>query len=144
MTMHVILEGGAVVAEFAGWNPAAVAAMLHQRGANISPPSVAPTGRLVLGSLEALPATDAGASPPDGKITTGRAWTIGANSATASYTYGDPPPMTAEQARAALAITDGQFEPRWIEDIAAGNEMPARYTAWAERRATLRAIVNGG
>jgi hypothetical protein len=56
----------------------------------------------------------------------------------------DPPPMTAEQARAALAITDGQFEPRWIEDIAAGTEMPARYTAWVQRRATLRAIVNGG
>jgi hypothetical protein len=144
MTMHVIIEGGAVVAEFAGWNPAAVAAMLHARGHNISPPSVAPTGRLVLGALTALPATDAGASPPDGQVTTARTWNVGQDSATAAYTYGDPPPMTAEQARAALAITDGQFEPRWIEDIAAGNEMPARYTAWAERRATLRAIVNGG
>ena len=144
MTMHVIVEDGAVVAELSGWAPAAVAAMLHARGANISPPNVAPVKPLVIGPPTALPATDAGASPPDGKITTGRAWTIGANSATASYTYGDPPPMTAEQARAALAITDGQFEPRWIEDIAAGNEMPARYTAWAERRATLRAIVNGG
>jgi hypothetical protein len=144
MTMHVIIEDGAVVAELSGWNPAAVAAMLYARGHNISPPSVAPTGRLVLGSLTALPATDAGVLPPDGKVTLTRSWTVGKDSATATYTCGDPPPMTADQARAALAITDGQFEPRWIEDLAAGAEMPARYTAWVQRRATLRAIVNGG
>ena len=142
--MHVIIEDGAVVAEFPSWNPAAVAAMLFARGANISPPSVAPTGRLVIGPLVALPATDAGALPPNGKVTLTRSWTVGKDSATTTYTYGDPPPMTADQARAALAITDGQFEPRWIEDLAAGAEMPARYTAWANRRATLRAIVNGG
>ena len=144
MTMHVITEDGAVIAEFPSWNPAAVAAMLYARGANISPPTVAPVSRLPLGPLVALPATDAGASPPNGKVTLTRSWTVGKDSATATYTYGDPPPMTADQARAALAITDGQFEPRWVEDVAAGNEMPARYTAWVNRRAALRAIVNGG
>lgn len=144
MTTHVIIEGGAVVAEFAGWNPAAVAAMLHARGANISPPSVAPTGRLALGSLTALPATDAGASPPDGKVTTARTWDVGQDSATAAYTYGDPPPMTAEQAIAALRILDAQFDPRWFEDLAAGAPLHERFTAWRDRREALRAIVDGG
>lgn len=141
--MHVIIEDGAVVAEFPSWNPAAVAAMLYARGANISPPSVAPVSRLPLGPLVALPATDAGASPPDGKVTLTRSWTIGQNSATAVYTYGDPPPMTADQARAALRVTDAEFDPRWIEDIAIGVEHE-RFIAWRDRRAALRAIVNGG
>ena len=142
--MHVITEDGAVVAEFPSWNPAAVAAMLFARGANISPPSVAPVSRLPLGPLVALPATDAGASPPNGKVTLTRSWDVGQDSATAIYTYGDPPPMTAEQALAALRVLDGQFDPRWFEDLASGAPMHERYTAWANRRAELRAIVNGG
>lgn len=55
----------------------------------------------------------------------------------------DPPPMTADQARAALAVTDGQFDPRWLEDLVNG-EMHERYLAWSKRREELRSIIRGG
>ena len=55
----------------------------------------------------------------------------------------DPPPMTADQARAALAITDGQFDPRWLEDLV-GGEMHERYLTWSNRRDELRAVIRGG
>lgn len=56
----------------------------------------------------------------------------------------DPPPMTAEQALAALRVLDAQFDPRWFEDLAAGAPLHERFTAWRDRREALRAIVDGG
>lgn len=141
--MHVIVEDGAVVAELSGWNPAAVAAMLHARGHNISPPSVPPPGALALGPLTALPATDVRPTPGDDEKITSRGWMLHADRAEAVYVLS---PKTdadrCEEARAALAATDAEFDPRWLEDILAGTPHQ-RMLEWQARREALRLIARG-
>lgn len=42
----------------------------------------------------------------------------------------------------ALALTDAEFQPRWIEDLAEGYEHPS-FADWKARRAALRAELAG-
>lgn len=48
------------------------------------------------------------------------------------------PPRTRDVVLAELAATDAEFQPRWVEDVAADYVHPS-FADWKSRRAALRA-----